>query len=851
MVRAELLKRKLLLHCSLLLVLLFPLFKASAQETTITGTVRDEKNLPMISVVVAFPGFPDAVSTDNDGKYTLTTNDPVTKVEYTYIGYKPVIRPLLPGKEQLLDIKMVSASHSLGEVVVSARKGKRYVNHNNPAVELIRKVIENKGRNSPSIYDYVQYSKYERIKFSVTNLSPKLANSSSFKKFRFLLEPDDSTGNKRSVLPVFMAEKLSDFYYRKSPSKEVQVVKAKKEVNFGQYMDQNGLSTYLNRLYADVDIYSNNIFIVTNQFLSPVADLAPSFYEFFITDTITTGDNKRLVELSFIPRNQSDLLFTGKLYISLDGNYAIEKVSLGINKSSNLNWVRNLAIDQDFEKNTDGRYHLGNSRMSINFGVLKKKGLSVYGERIISVKDFSINTPAAAAVYAGPAVTDSTGNDRDWNKIRPDTLSTSDARIYTNIDSLKKMPAFKRKIGVVSVLTSGFLPAGKVEIGAIGDFYSYNPVEGSRLRVGGRTTTKFSKEVYLEGYGAYGFGDDKWKYYMRSTYAFNHKSIYTFPLHYVSASYRNDTEIPGQDLQNGQDDNLLFSVKRGSNDLLLYTKTFRLDYIQEFRNRFSYTLGFRHYSQQPAGALLYQRKQNGLLVNAPDPETSEVSLGLRFAPHEQIFQGKLERTTIPSKYPVFTASITAGIKGLLGGQYAYQHVDLSIYKRFYLSQLGFTDVTVETSRIFGQAPYPLLSIHPANQTYSYQEHSYNLMNFLEFVSDHYTAVNVEHNFNGFILNKLPLVQKLKLKEILGLKVLFGGLTSLNNPALHPDLYQFRVNGNGLPITYALQSRPYVEANIGIGNIFKVLRVDLVKRLTYRHNPDVTQLGIRFSLNFDF
>jgi len=839
----------------LLLFFLLCAVVVNAQRTVVSGTVKDAANIVIPFVSVTFIGNTSESSTNDQGRYKLSAEGAYTQIKFTYIGYKTVVKTIVPGQEQVLNISLAEDTKTLKEVEVTDKKRMHYSNKNNPAVELIRKVIDNKPKNKPENYDYLQFSEYERIKFSVSNLSENLINRNTFKKYQFLLDKSDTarTGGK-PVLPVFMEEKISQNYYRKNPEKKVQVITAHKAVNFGQYLDQNGLSTYLNRMYADVDIYSNNIFIVTNQFLSPVADAAPAFYQFFITDTVTVNHQK-LVELSFLPRNKTDVLFEGKLYITQDGNYAVEKVKLGINKHINLNWVRNLTVDQDFEKSSDGRYHVSKTKTAIDFGVLKTKGPSLNGERVVSFTDYAINKPAPAAQYEGESVQTlpdaQTTNNQTWASSRPDTLTTADAKIYSNIDSLKKMPSFKRSIGIASVLTSGFFPAGPVEIGPVGGFYSSNPVEGSRVRFGGRTTTLFSKKIYFESYGAYGFGDQKWKYFLSSTYAFNNKSIYTFPQHFIRASYQQDTKIPGQELQYGQDDNFLLSFKRGIDDKLLYNNTFRLDYIHEYKNHFSYSLGLKNWKQQAGGALNYINIDNGEQTLIPSLTTTELSLELRYAPHEQIFQGKIYRASIPSKYPIIRARFIAGVKDLFGGTYNYQNLNLNIYKRFYLSQLGFTDITLEGSNIFGQAPYPLLSIQHANQTYSYQQNSYNMMNFLEFVSDHYVALNIEHGFNGFILNKVPLVKKLKLKETVGLKTLYGGLRNENNPALHPALYEFPVGSNGVPYTYTLGNVPYVEGNIGIGNIFKVFRVDVVKRFTYLNNPNVTNVGLRFSMNFDF
>ncbi len=839
----------------LLLFFLLCAVVVNAQRTVVSGTVKDAANIVIPFVSVTFIGNTSESSTNDQGRYKLSAEGAYTQIKFTYIGYKTVVKTIVPGQEQVLNISLAEDTKTLKEVEVTDKKRMHYSNKNNPAVELIRKVIENKPKNKPESYDYLQFSEYERIKFSVSNLSESLINRNTFKKYQFLLDKSDTarTGGK-PVLPVFMEEKISQNYYRKNPEKKVQVITASKAVDFGQYLDQNGISTYLNRMYADVDIYSNNIFIVTNQFLSPVADAAPAFYQFFITDTVTVGHQK-LIELSFLPRNKTDVLFEGKLYITQDGNYAVEKVKLGINKHINLNWVRNLTVDQDFEKSPDGRYHVSKTKTAIDFGVLKTKGPSLNGERVVSFTDYAINKPAPAAQYEGESIQTlpdaQTTNNQTWTSIRPDTLTTADAKIYSNIDSLKRMPSFKRTIGIASVMSSGFLPAGPVEIGPVGGFYSSNPTEGSRVRFGGRTTTLFSTRIYFESYGAYGFGDGKWKYFLSSTYAFNNKSIYTFPQNFIRASYQQDTKIPGQELQYGRDDNFLLSFKRGIDDKLLYNNTFRLDYIHEYKNHFSYSLGLKNWKQQAGGALNYINIDNGEQTLIPSLTTTELSLELRYAPYEQIFQGKIYRTRIPSKYPIIRARFIAGVKDLLGGSYNYQNLNLNIYKRFYLSQLGFTDITLEGSDIFGHAPYPLLSIHHANQTYSYQQNSYNMMNFLEFVSDHYVALNIEHGFNGFILNKVPLVKKLKLKETIGVKMLYGGLRSENNPAFHPALYEFPVGANGVPYTYTLGNVPYVEGNIGIGNIFKVLRFDLVKRFTYLNNPNVAKLGLRFSTTFDF
>jgi hypothetical protein len=280
--------------------------------------------------------------------------------------------------------------------------------------------------------------------------------------------------------------------------------------------------------------------------------------------------------------------------------------------------------------------------------------------------------------------------------------------------------------------------------------------------------------------------------FLSGTYSFNHKSIYSYPLNYLKLSFQHDTKIPGQEFQFVAEDNFLLSFKRGNNDKWLYNNIFKAEYVREFAKNFSYTLGFKNWKQTPAGSIVYVKEKGTVQTNVPDVTTSELSAEFRWAPHEQFYQGKVYRTPIFNKYPIFKLKYVAGIKGLMNGEYNYQNINLNIQKRFYLSQLGYTDMSAEGGYIFGKVPFSLLTIHRANQTYSYQLNSYNMMNFMEFVSDRYAAVNVDHYFNGFFFNKIPLLKKLKLREVVSAKVLWGGVRDENNPAISNDLFKFRL-----------------------------------------------------------
>ena len=827
-----------------------------AQQTIVTGTVIDAKSTdPIPFATVFFDESGIATTTDGSGYYKIESNKGYTQLKVIVLGYKPVSKEVINGKEQIINFKMQTETKQLNTVTVKAQKFK-YRNKNNPAVELIQKVIDHKSENRKEGFDFYEYEKYEKIQFALSNVSEKFQKRKAFKKFQFVFENLDTTKLEgKPVLPVFLKESLSDVRYRKSPKAKKEIIKANKTVAFEGYLDNQGLDAYMKNLYQDINIYDNNISLLTNQFLSPIANLAPTFYKFFITDTITEN-NQKFVRLAFVPRNHADFLFQGYMLVTLDSSFAVTKINMGVNKSINLNWVKELKIEQDFQKNDQQGYVLTRDELSADFGLSQGK-LGIFGQRSVSYKNFILNKERPDVDYKGDAVEvrDSADNlsDEYWEKNRHTELSKSEKGVYTTIDSIKKVPAFKRSLDVLVLLFAGYKNITPYfEMGPLSTFYSFNPVEGFRLRFGGRTTNRFSKKIVLEGYGAYGFKDEQWKYYIGTTYSLTKRSIYEFPVRSIKASYQRETKIPGQELQFIQEDNILLSFKRGTNDKWLYNNIFNLEYLNEFKNHFSFALGYKNWIQQAAGGLHYNPvdyRENSYDIN--NIKTSEVSLTLRWAPNEKFYQGKTYRIPMSLKNPIFTFRYIQGIKGLLDGQYDYQNISLSFYKRFYFSQLGYTDVALEGGKIFGTVPFPLLDVHRANQTYAYQLQSYNLMNFLEFVSDQYASVNLDHCFNGFFFNKIPVIKKLKWREGVTLKVLYGSISSNNDPVKNPNLLKFPVAPDGTPITYSLASKPYIEGSLAILNIFKFFRVDLVKRFTYLDHPGISTLGIRFRFKFDF
>lgn len=829
---------------------------AQSQSIVIRGEVVDSATREPIANVSVF--FKDAggVRTDSMGHFALIAskrfvND--THLQFSYVGYKSKSVDIkFSDSEQTINIALLSNGNSLKDVVVGDKR-KKYRNKDNPAVELIRQVIAHREENRMSSYDYAQYTQYEKMVMSISNFSDKIKDSKFMQKYKFLLDNQDTTMVPgKSLVPVYLNEVSSQVYYEKDPPNTKKIIMGQHSVDFGEFIDSKGITGWLDKLYSNIDIYQNNFIIFTNQFLSPIANSAPTFYKFFLGDTIVI-DGIKQVQLSFQPRNSQDMLFRGTLFVTLDGRYAVQRVKMFSPNGINFNFLRGLRIQLDFTRRNDGKYLLTRSDLVGDFGIFKK-GMGLYGERVVVYKNFEVNKKIPEAMFKGSSeiIQDSAANkDADfWLANRFDTLTEAESKTYQNIDSLTHMKTFRRTMDWLTFLFAGYKQIGPVEIGPANTFYSFNPVEGFRLRAGGRTTPRLSKRYYFEGYGAYGFKDKQWKYFGSATYSINDKSIYQFPQNYLQVSYQRETQIPGQELQFVQESNLILSFKRGNNEKWLYNNLFKFDYVKEFQNHFSWDLNYTYWKQSPAGTLAFNYANKPILpLDQQYVKSSSLSATFRYAPHEVFYQGKVYRVPLIGKYPVFQLKYTAGIKGL-GGDYNYQNVTANIFKRFYLSQLGFADITLEGGYIQGKLPYPLLQLPHANQTYAYQLTSYNLMNFLEFASDHYVSLMGDYYLNGLILNRIPLLRKLKWREVIEGKALWGGLRDENNPAKNPGQMLFPTT-NGIQSTFPLSNKPYFEGGFGIMNIFKVMRIDYIHRFTYLNHSDIPKDGIRVLIVFSF
>ena len=829
---------------SLLTVLLLFLFTMGyAQKMTkIKGTVIDaDTKEPLIVANVGFVGTSVGTTTDFDGNYVLESQYATDKLFVSYLGYDSDTFDIEIGKTTTLDVQLVSTSLVLKEVVVSVKKA-RYKKKGNPAVELIRKVIKNKKTNSIESQSFYQYDQYEKIELDLNNISDKFRKRRVFKKFQFIFDyVDTSELNGKPYLPFFLQETSSTVYYRKDPKTKREYRNGIQRSSVDGYFDESSITAVIDRLYEDIDINKNNIPFATQQFVSPLSIIAPDFYKFYILDTINY-EGMEVIDLTFLPRNKQDFGFKGNLYITNDSTYRVVKVEMGILPDINLNFIQDVKIEQEFGM-VENQWIRTKDRMLIDYS-LTKKGLGMFGSRTVNYSNFTFNQPAIGK-YGGTEnviIADDAYERADdyWNTVRPEKLNKQEEGVYVMVDTLQRVPAFRRTLKILTLLFSGYTDVGALDVGPINAFFSFNQIEGFRLRLGGRTNLKFNNKVQLEAYGAYGFNDQRFKHYASAMYSFN-ENFEDHPRHYFKVSHMRETKFPGQVLEYITEDNFILSFKRGNQNRMMFFTSARLEYFHELKNNFSYQVIAENRNHEPLGELFFNYFDGQDNVNLSDIRTTELKVNLQYSPNAQYFNTKNFRYNLVNKFPVFKLNYTLGIDGL-GGDYNYNQLKLNIFKRFNLSILGYTITELEGGKTWGNnIPYILLFMPRANQTFSYQNNAYNMMNYLEFISDEYVSLNVRHYFNGLFLNRIPLLRKLKLREVVSFKGLYGRLTDANNPSVDASLVQFATDEDGRSITYTLEDKPYMEVSAGISNIFKVIRVDVVKRLTYNDLPNTPQL----------
>lgn len=834
-----------------------------AQVTQVNGLITDKETGEVLSfVAVSFPELGTGVTTDLDGVYQFTSSRPITKMEVSYLGYVSQTIVLQAGQEQKVDVLLVAEGQQLQEVVVEAKK-KRYKNKDNPAVTLIRKVRAARADNTiVGQTDYVEYGQYEKLRLDLTNIDSAFQQKGVFSKFDFLFDDLDSsslTGNPS--LSFFVQETNSTLYQQKSPAVTKEVKHGVSTSGLTDLLDQDGIDFFLDKMYQDIDIYDEYINVVDKRFVGPVSSIGPQVYRYYIMDTVLYNSTT-CYRMQVWPRNDQSYAFKGDLFIDTT-TLAITKVDLSISDNINLNFVDGLALIQIYTPHKKNTFVPISKELIIEFKLDKGDKRGIIGRRKVSFKDFKFDKKRSEQIFKTPEniILEEGYRNRSeayWEEVRHEKLNKYEEAVYVKMDSLQKAPRFKRWMKTIEVITTGLVDVGPVSFGPLFSLYSFNSVEGTRLRLGVETNDSFSSKTRLGLYGLYGLKDKRFKYGATIKHSFN-KDLSVFPRNEIALNYKHVTNYPGLNLQFVDDDNFFLSFKRGNDSQMLLLEAFTLNYTKEYRSNISFGLQLRHEVQKGYGALAYTYQGlDGQTKVLPYVGVAEAGVMLRYAPGQAIYEGQKRRKNIKNNKPIFTAYYNMGIKGIGKGDYNYHRIQVKMFKRFYAGFLGYGDMILEGGTIQGKKlPYTLLNLPEANQSFFYNPLSYNMMNFLEFTNQHYGSVFYTHFFEGLILNRIPLIKKLKWRTLVSAKVLYGSIDDKLNPNKNPHLVQFSKGTNNLPLTTVLGKEPYVEMSVGIYNIFKVFRVDFVKRVTYLDAPHVPTLwGVkglgfrtRFKINF--
>jgi hypothetical protein len=817
-------------------------FQLFAQTTIVTGKIVDANtNEPLPFVNISYKNSKIGTVSDINGNYKLETYYATDSLVVSFIGYKRQAKRVKKDVSQVLNFSLQPSSFELAEIEIKANKKQE-----NPAHVILRNVIANKNTNNREKLGAYEYEAYNKIEFDINNIDESYKKKLVFKPFQYVFDFID-TSDKKPFIPIFITEVISNFYFQKSPKYQKEVIKAAQVSG----TKNQSVQQFLGDMYQNVNVYDNNILVFGKSFVSPISDFGLLNYRYYLVDSAFMG-NKWCYKLKFIPRRQNELTFDGEMWIS-DTTFAIKQIQATVSGNANINFISDFAVYQEYNEVEKEVWMLTRDELVVDFEV-SNKSLGFYGRKTSTYKDFVINKPRESKFFTGIEninIEEGAGERSDdfWKESRHVALTEKEEKIYGMIDSLQYVPAFQSYINWIQMFVSGYKVWRGFEFGPYFTAYSFNAVEGHRFRLGGRTSNDFSRKIEFSGHLAYGLSDQRLKY----GFGFRTK-VSQKPRQILSAYYFNDVEQLGQGESAWRQDNIVSSVFRRSpfNKLNGYEQfliTFEHEWMQGLSNKIS----FQQKTIWPLNrkVLTFDKiLPDGTRYSLENIQTTEVKFFTRFAFKEKYLSGEFDRVSLGTKYPAISALYTYGIPNFLNSDYEYHRLKIGISDRLRLGYLGHTDILLEGGKVWGKLPFPLLELHNGNETYSYDMSAFNLMNFYEFVSDEYVSLAVTHHFNGLFLNRIPLMNKLKWREVISAKGVIGNL----NPQTY-DVMDF-------PIMLSPLYKPYYEAGVGIENIFKFLRFDMLWRLAYidkdyvlnyeRHGiSKIAKFGIRGAIQFEF
>ena len=866
----------------LLLCFLLPLLATVQTTAQVTGKVIDSKTRePLDYVNVFYEGKNTGEMTDENGRFVIKEDSTWKVLTISSLGYQSqTVRLKDYGRNKDLTIRLVPESKTLEAVTVSAKR-QRYSRKNNPAVELMKKVIANKRNSDLHSKDFFTYTKYEKMTFSLNEVSDKVFEEGEYKRFAFLkdhVETSPRTG--KLTLPLTVDETLSQIFYRKTPKSEKQIIKGESNKGVTELVNTGEiLTTTLKDVFTDIDIYENECRLLQYPFRSPIADNAISFYRYYLQDTLSIEQDK-VVDVGFLPNNQQDFGFSGHLYILLDpdSTFQVRRVELTIPARSDVNFVESMFISQDFTQLESGDRIASTNDMLVELQLSKWLG-KFQVQRVTRMSDVSFEEIPRALFknIKGDTFREPDASMQDesfWSGYRQVELTQSESKMDSFLDRLTHVKGFKYVLFGFKALVENFVETGDslhpnyVDIGPVNTIISANHYDGLRFRASALTNANLSPHLFASGYVAYGTKTRNVYWRGQLTYAFNKKAYLPreFPQKNLTVYWLDDIVSPFDKFIPTDKDNMFTAFHASKVDQYNHTRELRIDYTHEYADGLKLNAQFTRTHNKAVDALFYQRLDGvGAPVNdpghwIPSITTAEFKAGISFEPNVTYINTKQRRVKVNHDAPILSLSYTMGLNGFLGGQHRYNVTEAGIYKRFWLGRLGKFDADLKAGIQWNKVPFPLL-IHPAaNTSYIIEDYTFYLISNLEFLNDRYASLLTEWDLNGWLFNRIPLLKKLKWRECIGVNVLWGQLTEKNNPATSnytdSDLFyfpgHFRADGTYEQNTVTMDNRkPYIEWRVGIHNIFKLIEVDYVRRLNYLDDPNTNKWGIRFKVRMTF
>lgn len=832
--------------------------QVSAQE--IHGFVVDQQTGDSIPYAnAAYKANKLAAAGNENGQFKIARHNGST-LTITAVGYKPRTVKISEKTPDELHVTLIADSKRMEEVVVKAKRRHKYSRKDNPAVELMRRVIAAKKRSDLQNHDYYQFEKYQKITMAINNLTPEELEGKLFKKNPWLVEQVEVCPyNQKLILPISVDETITQHIYRKSPRDEKDKVLGQTTKGISKLIQTGeAMNTVVKDLFSDIDIYDDQIRLLQAHFPSPIGSTAISFYHFYIDDTVYVNQDQ-CIRLQFMPANQQDFGFRGELYVVNDSSLHVRKCDMQLPANTGVNFVDAMKIQQEYTKLDNGEWVLTTDNMiaELEFTdlfsravVMRNTNMSKYAFEEISDKEFKGKAKTKIDVNA------KIRDEQFWAEHRTVELTKSEAGMNDFVSKMAKTKRFKWLVFASKVLIENFLETGtqntpsKVDIGPVNTFISRNYVDGFRFRASARTTAKLNPHWFGEGYYAYGVDSHKHYYGAKLTYSFNKPEYQPieFPIRTISFESTYDVMSPSDKYLKHNKDNVFMAIRPKKVEHMYFYNKQELSFKWETEGGLTTDFGISTESNEPTAELEYRRLDNSELIRKI--RMTNITLGFDYRPGQTYINSKQSRVEVNLDAPQFTLRHTMGVNHLLGSQFKSNLTEVSVYKRLWLGSWGHIDNRILAGAQWNKVPFPLLIMPPVNTSFFEHQGSFNMMENMEFLNDRYAQFNIAWDLSGKIFNRVPLLKKLKWREYVALKGMWGHLTDKNNPFLESnigdsELYQFPQK------THLMTHDPYMELVLGVHNIFKCLEIDYVRRLTYTKQPGVKVNGVRLGFNITF